>query len=166
MGRSSCMHPATQQKAVGEVRIDAEGRVRARSATHELGNGAYTAFCQIGPEQPTRRRVERCRWLRHRLAGAAGEALPHRPHDLPSAGTTSRVSVTSSPSFDSRSDPRHRQLVGAGTTTRSRGRCAGSGCRDGRARVNAATAVPVAARSPSASSSLAVASVSSYANSS
>jgi hypothetical protein len=37
-------------------------------------------------------------------------------------GITSSVSVTSSPSFDSRSDPQQPQLVGAAMTTRSRGR--------------------------------------------
>ena len=37
-------------------------------------------------------------------------------------GITSSVSVTSSPTFDSRSDPQHAQDVGPGTTTRSRGR--------------------------------------------
>ncbi len=37
-------------------------------------------------------------------------------------GITSSVSVTSSPSLDSRSDPQHGQLAGAGMTTRSRGR--------------------------------------------
>ena len=37
-------------------------------------------------------------------------------------GITSSVSVTSSPIFDSRSDPQHAQAIGPGTTTRSRGR--------------------------------------------
>lgn len=46
-------------------------------------------------------------------------------------GTTSNVSVTSSPSFDSRPPPQVGHAHGAGTTTRSRGRCAGNGCRDG-----------------------------------
>ena len=37
-------------------------------------------------------------------------------------GTTSSVSVMSSPSFDSLAEPQHRQVSGAGMTTRSRGR--------------------------------------------
>ena len=37
-------------------------------------------------------------------------------------GITSSVSVTTSPTFDSRSDPQQAQAVGPGTTTRSRGR--------------------------------------------
>src|SRR5271169_4582802 len=41
-------------------------------------------------------------------------------------GTTSKVSVTSSPSLTSL-PPQHGQKGGAGTTTRSRGRCAGNG---------------------------------------
>src|SRR3954463_5158128 len=50
-------------------------------------------------------------------------------------GITSSVSVTSSPSFDSREEPQHGHAVGAGTTTRSRGRWAGKGLRTGRRRV-------------------------------
>ena len=42
-------------------------------------------------------------------------------------GITSRVSVTSSPSFERRSPPQAGQEQGAGTTTRSRGRCSGNG---------------------------------------
>ena len=40
-------------------------------------------------------------------------------------GITSSVSVTSSPTFDSLSDPQHAQDVSPSTTTRSRGRCSG-----------------------------------------
>ena len=40
-------------------------------------------------------------------------------------GITSSVSVMSSPIFDSLSEPQHGQVSGGGTTTRSRGRCAG-----------------------------------------
>ena|GEM_PF-2485840 len=50
-------------------------------------------------------------------------------------GTASSVSVTSSPIFDSLSEPQHAQDVGGGTTTRSRGRCAGNGLRAGLRRV-------------------------------
>src|SRR3546814_8743777 len=54
-------------------------------------------------------------------------------------GITSSVSVTSSPSFDSRAPPQAGQAQGAGITTRSRGRCSGNGLRDGRLRVKPAT---------------------------
>src|SRR3954451_23978497 len=46
-------------------------------------------------------------------------------------GTTSSVSVTSSPSLASLLEPQHAQIVGPGTTTRSRGRSAGNGLREG-----------------------------------
>jgi hypothetical protein len=49
-------------------------------------------------------------------------------------GTTSSVSVTLSPSFDSL-PPQQGQADGLGSTTRSRGRCAGSGPRTGLPRV-------------------------------
>ena len=49
-GMSSAMHPAAQQEAAAEVTINADGRVTARSATHELGNGAYTIFRQIAAD--------------------------------------------------------------------------------------------------------------------
>ena len=62
-------------------------------------------------------------------------------------GMTSSVSVTSSPSLDSRVPPQQAQAVGAGSTTRSRGRCSGNGLRDGRLRVKAATFVVLAAAS-------------------
>ena len=60
-------------------------------------------------------------------------------------GITSSVSVTSSPSLARRVPPQQAQDVGAGSTTRSRGRCSGKGRRDGRRRVNAATVVVLAA---------------------
>jgi hypothetical protein len=75
-------------------------------------------------------------------------------------GITSSVSVTSSPSLDSLVDPQQGQACGAAMTTRSRGRCAGNGRREGRLRSNAATASVDAARAAS-SSSLAAASSSS-----
>jgi hypothetical protein len=46
-------------------------------------------------------------------------------------GITSSVSVTSSPSFDSFIEPQHGHDAGAGTNTRSRGRCSGKGLRTG-----------------------------------
>ncbi len=82
-------------------------------------------------------------------------------------GTASSVSVTSSPIFDSLSEPQQAQAVGAGTTTRSRGRCAGNGLRAGLRRVNPLTSVvSAAARSAASSSSVALASSSSSCSSS
>lgn len=49
-GMSSAMHPAAQQKAAAEVTIHHDGTASARSATHELGNGAYTVFRQIAAD--------------------------------------------------------------------------------------------------------------------
>jgi hypothetical protein len=69
-------------------------------------------------------------------------------------GTTSSVSVMSSPSFTIRLEPQQPQAVGASITTRSRGRCAGKGLRAGRRRVKARTGVfAAAARSAAAASS-------------
>src|SRR4051812_37225865 len=74
-------------------------------------------------------------------------------------GITSSVSVTVSPSLRRRVPPQQSQVVGAGTTTRSRGRCAGNGWRDGRLRANGAALVDLAAaRSAAISSSVAPAS--------
>jgi hypothetical protein len=73
-------------------------------------------------------------------------------------GTTSSVSVTS-PSFDSFTEPQHGQLVGAGTTTRSRGRCSGKGLRTGwRRKVGAGSDAWRAVASAAISSSVAAAS--------
>jgi hypothetical protein len=52
----------------------------------------------------------------------------------------SRVSVMLSPSFASL-PPQHGHAAGAGTTTRSRGRCAGNGARTGLRRVKPRTLV-------------------------
>ena len=60
-------------------------------------------------------------------------------------GITSSVSVTSSPSRESREPPQAGQEHGAGMTTRSRGRCWGNGLRTGRLRSNGAMLVVVAA---------------------
>src|SRR6516164_3805384 len=59
-------------------------------------------------------------------------------------GTTSNVSVMSSPSLASL-PPQHGQAVGAGITTRSRGRCSGKGARTGFLRVKLVTIVPASA---------------------
>ena len=56
-------------------------------------------------------------------------------------GITSRVSVTASPTFDSLVPPQQGQDVGAGITTRWRGRCSGSGRRAGFCRRWPATGV-------------------------
>ena len=70
-------------------------------------------------------------------------------------GTSSRVSVTSSPSLD-RAPWQHGQAVGPGTTTRSRGRWAGNGPRTGLRRTGPRAAMPPSGASsppPSAASS-------------
>lgn len=71
-------------------------------------------------------------------------------------GTTSRVSVTSSPSFDRREPPQAGHAHGDGMMTRSRGRCSGNGFLIGSLRSNGATLVVlVVAISAARSSSLA-----------
>ena len=81
-------------------------------------------------------------------------------------GMTSSVSVTSSPSFDSFTDPQQGQASGAAITTRSRGKCSGKGLRDGRARWKDRTVCArAAAFSAANSSSVAAASSSSSCNS-
>jgi hypothetical protein len=75
-------------------------------------------------------------------------------------GTTSSVSVMSSPILASRSEPQQAQAVGPGTTMRSRGRCAGNGLRPAFLRVNDRAVVPSTVSAASASS-VAVASSSS-----
>jgi len=67
-------------------------------------------------------------------------------------GTTSRVSVTSSPSLD-RLPWQHGQEVGPGMTTRSRGRCAGNGPRTGLRRIGLRAGMPSISPSSAASSS-------------
>ena len=49
-GMASAMHPADQQKASAEATIFADGTAEVRTATHELGNGAYTIFEQIAAD--------------------------------------------------------------------------------------------------------------------
>jgi hypothetical protein len=61
-------------------------------------------------------------------------------------GMTSSVSVISSPIFTMRSEPQQVQVVGASTTTRSRGRCSGKGLRTGLRRVKARTVLVVVLR--------------------
>jgi hypothetical protein len=81
-------------------------------------------------------------------------------------GTTSRVSVTSSPNFDSFIEPQHGQEVGAAITTRSRGRCSGKGLRPGRGRdAGRRVALWRDAACAASSSSVAVVSSSSSSNS-
>ncbi len=79
-------------------------------------------------------------------------------------GTTSSRSVTSSPSLASLMEPQQLQVVGPGTITRSRGRCAGNSLRAGflrKARTCVVSLLAVAAFSAASSSSVAAASSSS-----
>jgi hypothetical protein len=75
-------------------------------------------------------------------------------------GTTSNVSVMSSPSLASL-PPQHGQTVGAGITTRSRGRCSGKGARTGFVRVKLVMMVGSSADFALTASSVALASSSS-----
>jgi hypothetical protein len=83
-------------------------------------------------------------------------------------GTTSSVSVTSSPSLASLLEPQQAHAVGPGITIRLRGRCAGNGLRAGSLRLKARTCVvsSVAAAALSAASSSSVAAASSSSSSS
>lgn len=49
-GMSSAMHPADRMEATARAMIFADGQAVVRSATHELGNGAYTIFAQIAAD--------------------------------------------------------------------------------------------------------------------
>ena len=49
-GMSSAMHPADRLGGTARAVIFADGRALVRSATHELGNGAYTIFGQIAAD--------------------------------------------------------------------------------------------------------------------
>src|SRR5438045_9605821 len=69
-------------------------------------------------------------------------------------GTTSSVSVMSSPSLTSR-PPQAGHAHGAGIMTRSRGRWAGKGARAGRRRVKLFTTAPAAFSSAATALSLA-----------
>ena len=104
--------------------------------------------------------VEGCGCLGDLVAVAAGELLADVFEDDPLTGDhlegLGRVLAQQA----QRSLPQHRQFVGAGATTRWRGRCSGKGWREGRLRVNGATLVARAAASSAAISS-AVASASS-----
>ena len=90
-----------------------------------------------------RERMERRRRLADLLAVAAGELLAHVWITFHCRGTTSSVSVTSSPSLGSRVPSRSRRRPSAPErTTRSRGRCAGNGLRAGFFAQKARTASP------------------------
>ena len=71
-------------------------------------------------------RTERTRLSRHAPVAKAMDYMLKRWDGFQRRGITSSVSVTSSPTFDSRCDPQHVHEVGAATTTRSRGRCSGT----------------------------------------
>ncbi|WP_187316368.1 xanthine dehydrogenase family protein molybdopterin-binding subunit [Hymenobacter puniceus] len=49
-GMATTMYPAGRRKAAAKATIFADGRALVQSATHELGNGAYTIFRQIGAD--------------------------------------------------------------------------------------------------------------------
>lgn len=68
---------------------------------------------QVRPGRTAWRDVQWCGWLRDLLARAAGELLPHRLDNLPPTRDDFKVSVMSSPSFDSLNDPQQAQYVGA-----------------------------------------------------
>lgn len=81
-------------------------------------------------------------------------------------GISSSVSVTSSPSFDSRDPPQQAQVAGDSMTTRSRSMSSGHGLRTGRLRMKGRTfCVFAAAACAASSSSLAVVTSSSSSNS-
>jgi hypothetical protein len=71
------------------------------------------------------------------------------------SGSLSSVSVIVSPSLASVL-PQHGQFVGDGSTTRSRGRCAGNGARTGLVRVNGRTVVFLDAAAAAVTSSSAL----------
>jgi hypothetical protein len=77
---------------------------------------------QARPGEAPGDRMEGRRRLGDLLAGAAAELLPHMFSDEQLSGTTSSVSVTSSPIFESLVPPQHGQQAGAGCTMRRRGR--------------------------------------------
>ena len=82
--------------------------------------------------EASRRHMEGRGRLADLLAIAAGELLAHMLDHLPlPRDHLVSVSVMSSPSFASRVPPQQAQEVGPGTITRSRGRCSGSGLREG-----------------------------------
>ena len=49
-GMASSTHPAIQMESSAQATIFADGRALVRSATHEIGNGAYTALGQIAAD--------------------------------------------------------------------------------------------------------------------
>ena len=82
---------------------------------------------QARPARPRAIGMRRRRRLGDRLAAPAARTSRARAGSPSTArGTSSSVSVTSSPSLCS-APPQHGQADGAGWTTRSRGRCSGSG---------------------------------------
>ncbi|RZL13464.1 MAG: xanthine dehydrogenase family protein molybdopterin-binding subunit, partial [Hymenobacter sp.] len=49
-GMASTMYPAARREAAARATLYADGRALVQSATHELGNGAYTIFRQISAD--------------------------------------------------------------------------------------------------------------------
>jgi hypothetical protein len=118
----------------GKERVDALHRFQCdRRHGHDAGSAPCArgnvgelkeAATGVGPSKRRPDRPARTRWI-------IEPVVPHRLDHLHDRGITSSVSVTSSPSFDSLIEPQHGQDVGAGTNTRSRGRCSGKGLRTG-----------------------------------
>src|ERR1700751_2523356 len=104
---------------------------------------------------------ERRRRLADLLAVAAGELLTHGLNDLPLPRYRLKRLRDIFAELVRRLEPQQLQVVGPGTTTRSRGRCAGNGLRAGFLPVKARTGVVAAAFAAGRSSSVAAASSSS-----
>src|SRR5205823_8526434 len=86
-------------------------------------------------------RMERRRWLGNCLAATAHELLTHRLDHLPLARHALQGLGNGLAQFGW-SPPQQGHAVRPGMTTRSRGRCAGSGPRTGLRRVKVVTTLP------------------------
>src|SRR3954451_9091492 len=96
---------------------------------------------RLGPAKPrgnTRNGAGACEIPSHERDGNFSRTYCSTFH---CRGTTSSVSLTSSPSLASRVDPQHVHAVGPGTMIRSRGRCSANGLREGLLRVKERTVV-------------------------
>src|SRR5271165_1184019 len=110
--------------------------------------------------------MERRRSLADLLAVAAGELFADMLGHLPLPWDDLQRLGDILANLGSRGLPQHRQTVGPGSLTRSRGKCSGKGWRAGRLRVNATTLVVLdTARSAAISSWVAELSSSSSASS-
>ncbi len=52
IGCASAVYPANASTAAARVRLDASGKVRVQTATHEIGTGIRTVAAQMAAEQP------------------------------------------------------------------------------------------------------------------